>query len=352
MFSSDLFEPRDPEGACRFAATVSFVAGGLSTAMTALVPQDIAPGMKLPIIGASLSIMVVGLLLLTVKDPLRRWLLVAVPLLGIVAITATSLGTKDASASGQVFLCAPVLFAASQMRRELAWFVCSCAIAADAVITFTLLPFERALTDLVFVGSAGALITWLLVRGADRNDALVSELRAQAAIDPLTGLVTRRVLDRAAHSVLGRESADEGTALLVLDVDRFKAINDTWGHPVGDAALVHIAEVLRSLCRADTVISRLGGDELALLLPGCPYDVAIQRAQGLVDAVRTTPLTLPDGEELALSISVGVAHATTESGQLRELYTAADESLYDAKRNGRGRVGDGVRLGYGDPAGV
>ena len=139
--------------------------------------------------------------------------------------------------------------------------------------------------------------------------------------------------------MLTSSDGDGGTSLILLDVDRFKHINDTWGHPAGDAALTHLADVLRSHSRPDTVLSRLGGDELAMLLPGCPYDVALRRAWELVEAVRTSPMTLPHGDQVALSISVGVAHAPVHADSLQGLYTAADLSLYDAKRNGRGRVG-------------
>lgn len=339
MLRTDLLEPRDPETAIKFAVPLCVVAGGLSTVATIFVPQDLAFGLA-PIVATSMAMVVIGLLLAVVSEQVRRWLWLPVPLLGVATIVVASLGTHDASAGGQVFFCAPVLFAASQLRTESAWFVTACAVASVSVIAGSLLPFERALTDIMFVSSALVLITWLLVRAGDRNDELMEELRAQAAIDPLTGLVTRRVLDKAATSVLTSSNGDGGTSLIVLDVDKFKTINDTWGHPAGDAALVHLAEVLQSRCRPDTVLSRLGGDELALLLPGCPYDVAVQRAQELVDAVRESPLHLPEGVVVPLSISVGVAHAPLHAERLRDLYAAADASLYDAKRNGRGRVGE------------
>jgi diguanylate cyclase (GGDEF)-like protein len=126
---------------------------------------------------------------------------------------------------------------------------------------------------------------------------------------------------------------------VLIDVDSFKAINDSHGHPVGDDVLVHLSTVLRGRVRAeDAVLSRLGGDELAVLLPGCSRDVAVRRAEDLHDAVRSTPLPLSDGGLLALSISVGVAHVAQDSTDRRGLYTAADNALYDAKRAGRDRV--------------
>jgi diguanylate cyclase (GGDEF)-like protein len=125
----------------------------------------------------------------------------------------------------------------------------------------------------------------------------------------------------------------------VIDVDEFKSINDAYGHPVGDEALVHLGMVLSASVRAsDAVVSRIGGDELAVVLPGCSLDTAVRRAEDLVAVVRASPLRLVDGTELAMSISVGVAHAPMHAGELRHLYVAADAALYDAKRAGRDRV--------------
>jgi diguanylate cyclase (GGDEF)-like protein len=179
----------------------------------------------------------------------------------------------------------------------------------------------------------------MLVRAGATQERLVEALQEQARVDALTGLVNRRSFDEALESTLTRP-VGAGTALLLIDVDAFKTINDSHGHPVGDAVLVHLAGVLREQIRtADGVLSRLGGDELAVLLRDCTADVAARRAEDLLLAVRSTPLHLPDGTLLALSISLGVAHVPERRGDLRTLYHDADAALYDAKRAGRGRVG-------------
>lgn len=344
MIDRAALEPRDPKTATTFAVTLCVVMGGLSAVVTAFTPQDLVPGMKGPVIGTSLAVMLAGVLLVVVKEQFRVWLWLPVPLLGIAAIVLADLATHDASAAGQVVLYAPVLFAASQLRAPAAWLVTCCAVVADAAVVLALSPLDQAFPDLASVGVLLVITTWLLVRAGDRSARLTERLREQAAIDPLTGLVTRRVLDDAARSVLTSNDGDGGTSLILLDVDRFKTINDTWGHPAGDAALTHLAEVLRAHSRPDTVLSRLGGDEMAMLLPGCPYDVALRRAGELVEAVRASPMTLPHGEQLTLSISVGVAHARLHADTLQGLYTTADLSLYDAKRNGRDRVGADPRV--------
>ena len=271
-----------------------------------------------------------------------QWLWVPMPFAGIVVIAALDLVTDDPSAGGQVFFCYPVLYAASLLAARVAYACLAVSIAAEAVVTLALQPLHPALTDLGYVGATLATVTLLVVRATDRQQDLVQALQRQAAVDPLTGLVTRRVLDDAAQSALTASESLGGTALLLVDIDHFKRVNDTYGHPAGDAALQHVAQVLSRVARPDTVICRIGGDEIAGLLPGCPAQVAHGRAEQMIEAVRANPLTLPDGTLLALSVSLGVGYVEGGLG-LRELYASADHSLYGAKGAGRDRVGP-VRL--------
>jgi diguanylate cyclase (GGDEF)-like protein len=267
-----------------------------------------------------------------------QWLWLPLPFAGIAAIVALDLVTHDPSAGGQVFFCYPVLYAASLLRARVAYACLAVSVVAEAVVTLTLEPLHAALTDLGYVGATLATVTLLVVHATDRQQDLVQALQRQAALDPLTGLVTRRVLDDAAQAALAVGEARGGTALLLLDIDNFKTVNDTHGHPAGDQALQHVARVLGRVSRPDTVISRIGGDEIAVLLPGCPAEVARTRAHQMIDAVRANPLTLPDGTLLALSVSLGVGYVARGLG-LRELYASADRSLYGAKHAGRNRVG-------------
>jgi diguanylate cyclase (GGDEF)-like protein len=267
--------------------------------------------------------------------PILVW--VCPPLLGVVAIVGLDLSTRDASAAGQVFLCLPVLYAAAQLRWFGALIATVGAVAGDALVVFSLEPAARAFPDCAYVSATCVTMALVLVRARNRQEALVAQLRRAAAIDPLTGLVTRRVLDEATLAALGAAEA-EGTALVLIDVDHFKAINDTYGHPVGDKVLVHLADVLSTRTRSDTVICRMGGDEIAVLLPGCSEGVAVRRAQDLLESVHSHPFQLSDGTLLAISVSVGVAHVTGRVDANSQLYTVADSALYEAKRGGRGRV--------------
>jgi diguanylate cyclase (GGDEF)-like protein len=268
--------------------------------------------------------------------------------MGLFVIFAT-LGTSNlclcivlmgrTSIGAQFFLALAVLYAGFHLRTAAVVVVTTTALVGDAVVLLLLQPLDRAVTDLLLSGLTLVVMATLLVRSGQTRDRLVAELERQAAVDALTGLASRRVFDETLATTLTAPAIEEGTALVLVDVDEFKSINDRHGHPVGDDALVHLAAIVTGCVRSDdAVVGRLGGDELALLLPGCPPEVATRRAEKVLDAVRAAPLLLPDGTLLALSVSIGVAHAPAHADDLRALYAAADAALYEAKRAGRGRV--------------
>ncbi|QYG93623.1 GGDEF domain-containing protein [Iamia sp. SCSIO 61187] len=161
-----------------------------------------------------------------------------------------------------------------------------------------------------------------------RDDA-VAELRRAATHDDLTGL-----LNRAAFHHRWAGSPDPQTALLYVDLDGFKPINDAIGHQAGDAVLVEVADRMRSAVRPHDDVVRLGGDEFAVVCPGAGVDEAQVIAERLVGAV-SAPVVLADGSTVAVSASVGVTSAGTS---LDDLVARADAALYEAKRTGGGRV--------------
>lgn len=263
----------------------------------------------------------------------------AIAVAGVLLASVLNLVTEDASVGAQAFLAFPVLWAASHLRRAAVVVVTAAAVVGNAVVVPQLLPLDVAVSDVLLTATVLTVAALMLERAGAVQERLVRALEQQATVDTLTGLVNRRVLDDALVVALTGQGDDDGTALLLLDVDSFKQINDEHGHPVGDDALVHLAGVIRRQIRAgDAVLSRLGGDELAVLLPGCTADVAVARAESVLGTVLSTPLTLPDGTLLAMSVSVGVAHCRGGALGRRDLYAAADRALYRAKRGGRGRV--------------
>ncbi len=174
----------------------------------------------------------------------------------------------------------------------------------------------------------------VLIQIIDVTEARESRARLEydAGHDHLTGLVNRRTFMEALASAL---EDDRMTALLVVDVDRFKSINDALGHPEGDRLLGELAARLRAATRADDVVCRLGGDEFAVLLRA-PVSVRDAASTGRrVVALAGEPVEL-DGQPVATSVSVGVSFSTP-GATLETLLSEADAALYRAKTEGRNR---------------
>ncbi|MBD3781865.1 MAG: GGDEF domain-containing protein [Micrococcales bacterium] len=262
-----------------------------------------------------------------------------VPLLSVVAIVVLDLLTSDVSVAAQVFFVFPTLYGASQLRRPGAVVMTVASVVGVGVVVLGSLPLAAAVADLGYVTAALVTTAVLLVRSGERQDELVTRLERLAAVDPLTGLATRRVLDEAARSAISGADSAEGTSLILLDVDEFKSVNDRYGHPGGDEVLVQLAEYLVRSARRDDIVSRLGGDEMAVLLPGCSKEALQRRAEQIVADVRAHTFVLHDGQAIRVSVSIGLANVPVDAADLQGLYVRADQALYEAKRSGRNRVG-------------
>jgi diguanylate cyclase (GGDEF)-like protein len=177
-------------------------------------------------------------------------------------------------------------------------------------------------------------------RVAERTEELAlatDELSRRALHDVLTGLPNRALFwDRLAQALRQEERRRSGFAVLFIDVDDFKAVNDTYGHAAGDRLLVGLAARIRSVLRAGDSAARLGGDEFLALLDDVEGDdEALQVANRLLEAVRES-----GGDEAGLprvTISIGVAVSTGRDWTPDEIVAAADAAMYDAKHGGRSR---------------
>jgi diguanylate cyclase (GGDEF)-like protein len=162
--------------------------------------------------------------------------------------------------------------------------------------------------------------------------------RVRAEIDPLTGVGNRRAFFERGEQLLRRGAfGDQPKVLLLFDLDRFKQVNDTFGHHIGDKVLTTFCDTATAALRPDDLFGRLGGEEFATLLPHASLDEGLAVAERIRSTFEATTLGA-GAETLVATVSVGVAMSIDPSRNLADLIKAADRALYRAKANGRNRV--------------
>jgi len=174
--------------------------------------------------------------------------------------------------------------------------------------------------------------------GPLRIVALVEHSRRIAMSDPLPGLLNRRAFTEImSRSLAGLERYGEPVSLLLLDVDHFKRVNDSYGHEAGDAVLLGIGQVLQGLARQTDFVARWGGEEFVIGLAHTGLPAAATPAERVRQAVMDRPFVLPSGESISVTTSIGVASAV-RGERLDRFVARADQAMYRAKARGRNRV--------------
>jgi diguanylate cyclase (GGDEF)-like protein/PAS domain S-box-containing protein len=187
---------------------------------------------------------------------------------------------------------------------------------------------------------AGNLIGAVMVfHDVSKERRLHRALHYQASHDALTGLINRREFENRLTAAVENARQDAGSrhALLYLDLDQFKLVNDTCGHPAGDQLLKQITGVLQSRVRSGDTLARLGGDEFGILLQSCSLDQALRIAESLRQAIRDFRFIWQDGV-LEVGASIGIVEITNDTPTVANVMSAADVACYSAKDLGRNRV--------------
>jgi len=184
------------------------------------------------------------------------------------------------------------------------------------------------------------LFIWLpaAVREWKASEQRAKDLTTLASIDALTGIYNRRQFEKLACAELARtQRYMRPLSIMVIDIDFFKNVNDTYGHEMGDWVLKMIATTLSAAKRDPDIVGRIGGEEFALMLPETTLEAARTVADRIRQMVHKNSLAI-GSERLTLSISVGVAEATAATSGIEAVMRDADQALYEAKRNGRNQV--------------
>lgn len=232
---------------------------------------------------------------------------------------------------------------ARQWRRRSEYIVTSAiAVALTAAVFLTVLPPSLwGVTLSWYIGCSliGGAVVYVLMENIIETNALFQRFKQQSTTDFLTGLSNVRRFDMALNDSI-RKAAQrrEPLSLLLIDIDFFKTVNDTYGHPSGDEVLRQLGEVLSSVCRPVDTASRNGGEEFSVLLPDCGLDRAVEAAERIRAAVAAHEFLIGREEPLRITVSIGVATFPELVRHPDELLRKADDGLYQAKRAGRNRV--------------
>jgi len=184
----------------------------------------------------------------------------------------------------------------------------------------------------------GLLGTIVVFHDVSQIQAMAQQLLWQASHDALTGLVNRREFERRLTELIETaKSKGREHALLFMDLDGFKAVNDTSGHAAGDELLRQLTTVMLSRMRGSDTLARLGGDEFGVLLESCPVEQAVRIANAMRETVREFRFVWQD-KTFSVGVSIGLVPVNAESGDLSRVLITADACCYEAKNKGRDRV--------------
>jgi diguanylate cyclase (GGDEF)-like protein len=184
------------------------------------------------------------------------------------------------------------------------------------------------------------LFKWLplAVRDWKRSEERTRDLRALATLDPLTNLYNRRQFETLARAELARcQRYMRPCSFLMIDIDHFKSVNDTFGHEMGDWILKMVATTLGSARRDADVVARFGGEEFVIMMPETTLEAAATVAEQIRSMVFANAMAVGESR-LSVTISLGVSQATLNSPSIEAVLRHADRALYDAKQSGRNRV--------------
>jgi diguanylate cyclase (GGDEF)-like protein len=310
------------------------IAGGLVTILLMVITPDYARGQDALIHAACAFCIAVGLPMVALPDRIPRWVVRISPLVDIGLIGLCTWFARTPTDGTELLLVWPVLFASYYLGSRDGWLNVAMVVVCYPPTALAVLGSE-GITPSVYVVGTSVLAAFIVSALRRQIAHLFEALQREARADGLTGLLNRRAWDEAFHREVGRRERQGGSlSLLIVDVDHFKRINDTMGHPAGDAALRKVSALLQAQTRAEDVLGRIGGEEFALVLAECDLDGALNRAEQIRALIEDASRTWPE-VGMAVTVSIGAAAIPRQTSDPSQLMTLADGALYAAKTGGR-----------------
>ncbi|MBT8345814.1 MAG: GGDEF domain-containing protein [Desulfofustis sp.] len=203
--------------------------------------------------------------------------------------------------------------------------------------------FDLLVPAIFFSGALFVLIVNTLSYFTALNLSRIYQLERENITDPLMGIYNRRFFNRRLLEEVSRSTRyNLPLSVLIIDIDYFKKINDTFGHPIGDSVLVNLGQLLLDNTRTSDIVARYGGEEIAIMTPSTPLPVALVLAERIRNKVETEVMVPPDAknsrEAIRITVSIGVASLISAKEDVDILIEKADKALYEAKQSGRNRV--------------
>lgn len=236
------------------------------------------------------------------------------------------------------------LIGKSKLKRSVKWILSVLAVIIIAGIANTLLINDlRLLRDIYTVYCCGTIVAsfalYFLLENITEANKVFNQTNEDAKKDFLTGLNNVRQFDALLNSTIAEaKQRKENLSFLFIDIDFFKKVNDTYGHTEGDLVLKGLSGILRKSCRSFDIISRNGGEEFSVILLDCPLERAVEVAERIRENVEHGAFVLSSGQELRITVSIGVSSYPENTPDPEKLVEHADIALYNAKRDGRNLV--------------
>lgn len=237
-----------------------------------------------------------------------------------------------------------ILIGRMKIKTGYQWLLSGALVSAFSCVNISLMlggGSQAAQADtiyIIFLFPTGFLL-YLILEKINEFNNMFDRVEKDARKDFLTGLNNVRRFDTLLNSFVGQaKRRGEPLSLLFIDIDFFKKVNDTYGHPEGNLVLNGLGRILEDSCRSMDIVSRNGGEEFSVLLPDCPPDKAMQIAERMRANVESYRFVLENGMTISITISIGVATFPLHAADPNQLLERADMALYSAKREGRNCV--------------